>query len=105
MAIVATRILGATTPSGESFRVLGRLDHTWDWPHVELPSSTIGFGSIDEAIARARTCLAPGSAVEPTIALVQAHPRTIPEEIQARAIWLSQSDDNARQEGYQPRYR
>jgi hypothetical protein len=51
------------TPSGESFRVLGRLDHTWDWPHVELPSSTIGFGSIDEAIARARTCLAPGAAV------------------------------------------
>jgi hypothetical protein len=51
------------TPGGESFRVLGRLDHTWDWPHVELPSSTIGFASIDEAIARARTCLAPGAAV------------------------------------------
>ena len=51
------------TPSGESFRVLGSLDHTWDWPHVELPSSTIGFGSIDEAIARARTCLAPGAAM------------------------------------------
>jgi hypothetical protein len=51
------------TPSGESFRVLGRLDHTWDWPHIELPSSTIGFGSIDKAIARARTCLATGAAV------------------------------------------
>ncbi|CAN5826842.1 hypothetical protein BH11GEM1_BH11GEM1_08430 [soil metagenome] len=51
------------TPSGESFRVLGRLDHTWDWPHVELPSSTIGFRSIDEALARARTCLAAGAAV------------------------------------------
>lgn len=51
------------TPIGESFRVLGRLDHTWDWPHVELPSSTIGFRSIDEAIARARTCLAAGAAV------------------------------------------
>ncbi len=50
------------TPGGESFRVLGRLDHTWDWPHVELPSSTIGFGNIDKAIARARTCLAPGAA-------------------------------------------
>ncbi|MEP6990318.1 MAG: hypothetical protein ABJA80_05245 [bacterium] len=49
--------------NGESFRVLGSLDHTWDWPHVELPSSTIGFGSIDKAIARARMCLAPGSAV------------------------------------------
>ncbi len=51
------------TPSGESFRLLGKLDRTWDWPHVELPSSTIGFGNIDKAIARARTCLAPGAAV------------------------------------------
>lgn len=51
------------TPSGESFRVLGRLDRTWDWPHVELPSSTIGFDSIDEAIVRARACLAPGATI------------------------------------------
>ncbi|CAN5269474.1 hypothetical protein BH09GEM1_BH09GEM1_47080 [soil metagenome] len=50
-------------PGGESFRVLGKLDRTWDWPHVEVASSTIGFGSIDKAIARARTCLAPGAAV------------------------------------------
>lgn len=50
------------TPAGVSFRVLGRLDRTWDWPHVELPSSTIGFDTIDEAVARARSCLAPGSA-------------------------------------------
>lgn len=47
------------TPSGESFRVIGRLDRSWDWPHVELPSSAIGFGSIDEAIAAAHACLAP----------------------------------------------
>lgn len=47
------------TATGVSFRVLGRLDSTWDWPHVELPSSTIGFGTIEEAIARARSCLAP----------------------------------------------
>ena len=51
------------TPSGESFRVLGRVDDTWDWPHVELPSSSIGFGTIDKALARARMCLAPGAAV------------------------------------------
>ncbi|MEO8880415.1 MAG: hypothetical protein ABI446_08450 [Gemmatimonadaceae bacterium] len=56
-------VTGYRTPSGESFRVLGRLDHTWDWTHVELPSSTIGFRSIDEAIARARACLAPGATV------------------------------------------
>ena len=51
------------TPTGQSFRVLGRLDHSWDWPHVELPSSTIGFDTIDEAVARARSCLAPGALV------------------------------------------
>ena len=49
------------TGSGESFRVLGRMDRTWDWPHVELPSSSIGFGSVEEAITRARVCLAPGA--------------------------------------------
>lgn len=51
------------TPTGQSFRVVGRLDHTWDWPHVELASSTIGFDTIDEAVARARACLAPGALV------------------------------------------
>ena len=49
------------TPTNESFRVLGRIDRSWDWPHVELPSSTLGFATIEEAIARARVCLAPGS--------------------------------------------
>lgn len=50
-------------PTGESFRVLGRPDYSWDWPHVELPSSTIGFETIDQAIARGRACLAPGAAI------------------------------------------
>ena len=45
------------------FRVLGRLDHTWDWPHVELPSATIGFGTIDEALQRGRACLAVNATV------------------------------------------
>lgn len=48
-------------PTGVPFRILGKPDHTWDWPHVELPSSTIGFDTIDEAVARARACLAPGA--------------------------------------------
>ncbi len=51
------------TPGGETFRVLGRADHTWDWPHVELPSSTIGFDTIEGAVARARACLAPGATI------------------------------------------
>ena len=51
------------TVSGERFRILGRADHTWDWPHVELPSSTIGFDTIQEAVARARACAAPAAPV------------------------------------------
>lgn len=41
---------------GVHFRVLGRTDHTWDWPHVELPSATLGFHSIDDALAFAALC-------------------------------------------------
>ena len=51
------------TPAGESFRMLGPVDHSWDWPHVELPSSRIGFATIQDAIARGRACLAPRSIV------------------------------------------
>jgi len=49
------------TPTGESFRILGRVDRSWDWPHVELPSSNIGFDTIEEAIRRGKTCLAAGA--------------------------------------------
>jgi hypothetical protein len=51
------------TPLGESFRVLGRVDRTWDWAHVELPSAALGFDSIDKALARARACLSPDASV------------------------------------------
>lgn len=51
------------TSTGESFHVLGRLDHTWDWAHVELPSPASRFDTIDEAIARARACLAAGATI------------------------------------------
>lgn len=47
------------TPTNESFRILGGIDRSWDWAHVELPSSTLGFDSIEQAVARARACLAP----------------------------------------------
>jgi hypothetical protein len=42
---------------GSDFRVLGAPDRTWDWPHVELPSSKIGFRSIEQALAAGRACL------------------------------------------------
>lgn len=50
-----------TTASGDPFRVLGTVDHTWDWPHVELPSSTLGFRTIEAALVRGRQCLTPAS--------------------------------------------
>lgn len=49
------------TPTGESFRILGTADRTWDRPHVELLSSVHGFHTISEAVARGRSCLATGS--------------------------------------------
>jgi hypothetical protein len=43
---------------GHDFRILGAPDHSWDWPHVELPSDRIGFRSVDEAVVSGRACLA-----------------------------------------------
>lgn len=51
------------TPTDESFRILGKLDETWDWPHVELPSSEIGFSTIEKAVRRGRACLMQGATV------------------------------------------
>ena len=45
------------TPTGESFRIIGRAERSWDWPHVELPAADIGFRSIEAAVARGRECL------------------------------------------------
>lgn len=52
-----------TTPSGESFRILGSIDRTWDWPHVEMPSPKMRFDALDQAIRRGRACLAAGATV------------------------------------------
>ena len=51
------------TPSGESFRILGQVDRSWDWPHMELPSSNIGFATIEAAVARGKACLASGAMI------------------------------------------
>ncbi len=47
------------TAKDESFRLLGQIDRSWDWPHVTVPSSTVGFRSVEAAVARGRRCLAP----------------------------------------------
>ena len=56
-------VLKYRTPTEESFRILGTPDRSWDWPHVELPAAHIGFATIEEAIIRGRSCLAPRSVV------------------------------------------
>ena len=48
---------------GDEFRIIGRPERSWDWPHVELPSADVGFRTIDDALAHARRCLAPGKHV------------------------------------------
>jgi hypothetical protein len=47
-----------TAYRGGEFHVIGAVDHTWDWSHIELPSADIGFASIEDALARARACTA-----------------------------------------------
>jgi hypothetical protein len=39
-----------------TFRVLGTPADTWDWPHVEIPGDSLGFHTLDDALARARRC-------------------------------------------------
>jgi hypothetical protein len=43
---------------GTAFRILGAPDRTWDWPHIELPSPDVEFRTVDEALVRARACVA-----------------------------------------------
>lgn len=38
------------------FRLIGAVDRTWDWPHVEMLSPGLGFHSVDEALAFAARC-------------------------------------------------
>jgi hypothetical protein len=56
-------VTGYRTASGETFHILGKVDRTWDWPHVELPTEHVGFPTIEAAIARGRACLA----TQPTV--------------------------------------
>ncbi len=44
---------------GDEFRIIGRPDRSWDWPHVEMPSADVGFRTIDDALARAKRCVGP----------------------------------------------
>jgi hypothetical protein len=41
---------------GDEFRILGTPERTWDWRHVEMPTASVGFRTIEAALARARAC-------------------------------------------------
>jgi hypothetical protein len=45
-----------TKYKGDDFRILGTPERTWDWRHVEMPTASIGFRTIEAALARARAC-------------------------------------------------
>jgi hypothetical protein len=45
-----------TTYKGDDFRILGTPARTWDWRHVEMPTASVGFRTIEAALARASTC-------------------------------------------------
>jgi hypothetical protein len=45
-----------TAYRGDDFRILGTPERTWDWRHVEMPTASVGFRTIEAALARARAC-------------------------------------------------
>lgn len=47
------------------FRLLGTVSHTWDWGHVELPASWLGFHSVAEALAFAVRCTSDSARAHP----------------------------------------
>jgi hypothetical protein len=40
----------------DAFRILGTPERTWDWRHVEMPTASVGFRTIEAALARASAC-------------------------------------------------
>jgi hypothetical protein len=47
-----------TRYSGDTFRIIGTPERTWDWRHIELPTASVGLRTIEAALERARTCAA-----------------------------------------------
>jgi hypothetical protein len=50
---------------GGAFRLIGRPDYSWDWPHVELVADNIGFRSIESALAFAARCTTDSARARP----------------------------------------
>jgi hypothetical protein len=47
------------------FQLVGSVDHTWDWPHVELPAPWLGFHSIESALEFAARCTSDSARANP----------------------------------------
>jgi hypothetical protein len=45
-----------TAYKGDDFRVLGTPERTWDWRHIEMPTASVGFRTIEAALGRAKAC-------------------------------------------------
>ena len=46
-------VLAQRTVTGARFQLIGAVDRTWDWPHVELEDDPNGFRTVDELLAAA----------------------------------------------------
>ena len=55
----------ALAQPGRPFRIIGLVDHTFDWPHVEMPAEHIGFKSLDDALAFAARCTTDSARANP----------------------------------------
>jgi hypothetical protein len=56
-----------TAYKGGDFRILGTPARTWDWRHVEMPTASVGFRTIEAALARARACGGPACDFAPQL--------------------------------------
>lgn len=50
---------------GRPFRIIGLVDRTFDWPHVEMSDDDIGFRSLDDALAFAARCTTDSARANP----------------------------------------
>jgi hypothetical protein len=45
-----------TATRGDTVRLIGTPDRSWDWPHIEYVDGPPGFRSIEELLGAARWC-------------------------------------------------
>ena len=63
--MVDETLLFVLADGSDRFRIIGAVDKTWDWSHVELVSPTLGFHTIDQALAFAKLCTTDSARAHP----------------------------------------